>query len=346
MFFKSFKPHKSIATLFASASLAALSCGVAVHAQQAATSPAAPEKSVAVQTIDTMNKLWGVHPGMRANHAKGIVTSGTFTPTDAGSKLSTASVFAAKTIPVTVRFSDSTGVPDIADGSVNAAPQGMSVKFKLPDGHKMDIVANSLKYFPVANGEEFLALLNAIAASPPGTPSPTPIEAYFGAHPAALAAFQTAKTPASFAHDTYYGIDSFIFVDAAGKQQPFRFELVPVARNQFLTVAAGNAEKPDFLMQELPTRLKHNPVKFHLMAQIPGPNDPITDATKAWPANRKLVDLGTITITTAVADSDDAQKKLLFIPSDLPAGIIPSADPLITARNQAYGVSYSRRLGN
>jgi len=36
--------------------------------------------STAVQTVDTMNTLWGRHPGMRANHAKGVVVEGSFIP--------------------------------------------------------------------------------------------------------------------------------------------------------------------------------------------------------------------------------------------------------------------------
>src|ERR1700733_1237482 len=122
----------------------------------------ADDASVAEQTVDAMNKLWGQHPGMRANHAKGVVVEGNFTPTPAASALSKATLFGGKTIPVTVRFSDSTGVPDLPDGSANANPHGMSVKFHLPDGNEVDIVENSLKFFPVATGAEFRDLLQAI----------------------------------------------------------------------------------------------------------------------------------------------------------------------------------------
>jgi catalase len=52
--------------------------------------------------------------------------------------------------------------------------------------------------------------------------------------------------------------------------------------------------------------------------------------------------LGTITITKAVADSQAAEKKLLFVPGALVSGIEP-ADPMIAARSAAYIVSLSRR---
>ena len=43
----------------------------------------ADEASLAEQTIDVMNQLFGRHPSVRANHAKGIVAEGSFTPSAA-----------------------------------------------------------------------------------------------------------------------------------------------------------------------------------------------------------------------------------------------------------------------
>jgi catalase len=56
-----------------------------------------------------------------------------------------------------------------------------------------------------------------------------------------------------------------------------------------------------------------------------------------------VVDLGVLTIDKAVADSADAQKKLLFMPGNLTDGVEPSDDPLIDARDNAYAVSFGRR---
>jgi catalase len=54
------------------------------------------------------------------------------------------------------------------------------------------------------------------------------------------------------------------------------------------------------------------------------------------------VELGTLTITKAVADSEAAERKLLFVPGALVPGI-EAADPMIAARSAAYIVSLSRR---
>ena len=49
-------------------------------------------QGTAVQTVDTMNTLWGKHPGMRANHAKGVVVEGRFVPTAAAKKLTVSAL--------------------------------------------------------------------------------------------------------------------------------------------------------------------------------------------------------------------------------------------------------------
>ena len=82
---------------------------------------------------------------------------------------------------------------------------------------------------------------------------------------------------------------------------------------------------------------------FHLKAQLAATGDPTNDATRAWPEDRKLVELGTLTIDKAVANSAEAEKALLFMPGQLTDGIEQSDDPLIDVRDGAYAESFSRR---
>ena len=63
----------------------------------------------------------------------------------------------------------------------------------------------------------------------------------------------------------------------------------------------------------------------------------------AWPDDRKVVDLGVLTVDKAVPDSAEAEKKLLFLPGQLTDGIEESDDPMIDIRNGAYALSFSRR---
>lgn len=302
----------------------------------------AEEAPLAVQIVDAMNKLFGVHPGFRANHAKGVVVEGNFKASPEAAALSKAVIFDGSVIPVTVRFSDATGVPNIPDGSPKANTHGMAIKFHLPDGGETDMVINSLKFFPVSNGADFRDLLLAIAASPPDAAKPTKLEQFVAAHPSVSAATSTPKTPDSFAHDEYYGIDAFVLVNKAGQKQAVRYQMVP---EQLVHLDPAEAAKraPDFLVDELPERLKKGPVTFHLKAQLAAAGDDTKDPAKAWPDDRKVVDLGVLTIDKAVPNSAEAQKTLLFLPGRVLDGIEASDDPLIDLRDQAYAVSFSRR---
>ena len=307
-----------------------------------AQAPAAPA-STAAQTVNVMNKLWGRHPGLRANHAQGVVVEGSFTPTPEAAGLSSAAIFAGKTVPVTVRFSDATGLPDLADGADAANPHGMAIRFRPEGATYVDVVIVSLPYFPVATGEEFVQLLQAASESGPDAPKPTKIEQFIASHPAAAKAGADVRTPTSFARETYNGVDAFIFVNAKGERQPFRFQFQPVAGAEHLEKDAAAKRPPDFLRAELPERLKKEKAEFRVMAQLANPGDPTKDPTQPWPADRRMVNLGTLTLTRAVADQDKAQKDLRFLPNHLQPGIEVSDDPLIDARVRSYVISFGRR---
>ena len=299
--------------------------------------------STATQTVDVMNKLWGRHAGIRANHAKGVMALGSFTPTKRAAALSKANIFAGPSVPVTVRFSDSTGLPTLPDGAPPANPHGLSIKFHPAGGGQVDVVTNSLGFFPVATGEDFRDFLIALSVSGPTAPKPTAADKFIAAHPSIPKAFATVATPASLAQETYNGVDAFVFVNAAGGRQAFRFKIVPAAGTQHLAPDAAAKLPNDFLMQELPARLAKHPVMFHVLAQLAAPGDQTKDPTQAWPADRKLVDMGTLTLTKPVADDAAAQKAFHVLPNALTPGIEVSDDPLIDARVRAYVISFGRR---
>ena len=317
---------------FAGVMLAALTTGVA-----------AQEPAVEEQIIDAFQALFGKHPGQRANHAKGIVVEGSFTAAPEAASLSRAAHLQSEAVPVTVRFSNATGIPDLADGDPNANPHGMAVKFHLPDGSDTDIVINSLRFFPVATPIEFRDLLQAAAASPPGSPEPTKLDGFVASHPAAARAGATAKTPASFATEQYFGINAFQLVNKDGERHVIRYRMDPVAGISHLDQAEAAERPADYLGTDLKERLQQGPVLFRLLAQVAAPEDPITDATIPWPESRRLVELGLLTLTTLVPDNEAASKALLFLPGQLTDGIEPSDDPLIAARDAAYAISFGLR---
>lgn len=294
------------------------------------------------QIVDALNKIYGSHPGFRANHAKGVVVEGHFKASADASKLSRAAIFDGSTIPVTVRFSDSGGLPTVADGSPGANPHGMAIKFHLPNGASTDMVINSLKFFPVASGEEFRDLLVAIGESGPDAAKPTKLDQFKTSHPNFGKALATVATPASFADEIYYGIDAFMFVDKAGRKQAVRYQMQP---EKIVHLSAADAAKKsnDFLVEDMPVRVAQKAVTFHLKAQLAAAGDQTKDPSQPWPDDRKVVDLGTLTLDKAVPDSLEAQKKLLFMPTQLIDGIELSDDTLPSIRAGAYAVSFGRR---
>jgi catalase len=303
------------------------------------------QKSVPEQIGDAFNDVFGVHPGAHATHAKGVVLEGTFTPSASATSVSKAAHLHKKKtpIPATARFSASTGLPAIPDTDPGASPRGMAVKFHLPEGSKTEIVVHSFNGFPVATAAEPRDLFLAIAATKPEAPPPTALDQFLSSHPSAKAFLEAPKpAPVSYATLVYFGVNAFKFTNAKGTATFGRYQLQPVAGEQFLTKEQLSALGPDYLTTEIRERVRRDPVTFKLFLQVAEEDDKIDDHSIAWPDARKKVELGTLTITNAVADSQTAEKKLLFMPGTFVPGI-EAADPMIAVRSAAYIVSLSRR---
>jgi catalase len=303
-----------------------------------------PQEPLPVALVHALNNVaGGPHIGFRANHAKGVLVTGTFTPAKTAPSFSSAPHF-AKGVPVLVRFSDTTGVPNIPDASPNASPHGMAIRFQLPAGANTDIVSISANGFPVGTPEDFLALLTAISKSGPDVAKPTPVDQFLGAHPAALKFVTTPRPPPqSFGTLAFYGVNAFKFTNAKGVSRYARYQILPVAGQHALTAAEAAKIDPNYLMDELPKRIAAGPVKFRLVAQVAKEGDVTNDATAVWPADREIVELGVISLTATQKEQVKEQKALLYNPLALTTGIEASSDPILAARPPAYAISFTQR---
>jgi catalase len=305
----------------------------------------AGQKSVPEQAVDSLNAVFGVHPGMRAAHAKGVVLEGKFSPSASATSVSKASHFQkVKTpVPATIRFPASTGLPAIPDTDPGASPRGMAVKFHLPDGSKTDLVVHSFNGFPVATTAELRDLLLAVGATKPGDPQPTALDTFLSSHPTAKSFLEASKpAPASYGSLPYFGVNTFKFTNAKGATTFGRYQLQPMAGEHFLTTEQLSTMEPNYLTSEIRKSVRRGSVKFKLLLQVAAADDKLDDPSITWPDSRKKMELGTITITKIVTDSEAAEKKLLFMPGMLVPGI-EAADPMITERSAAYIISSSRR---
>jgi catalase len=305
----------------------------------AATSPAAPAPQ---QMVDALYSAFGDHHS-RAVHAKGIMAIGAFEPTPEAADLSKASIFARGALPILVRFSDFTGIPEIPDTTGDANPRGFAIKFELPDGSSADIVAHSFNGFPTATSAEFRELLLAIGASGAGAAKPTALDRFLGSHPIARTFLTTQKPPPeSYATLSYFGVNAFAFTNAKGDRRFVRYRFVPVGGEATLTPARLSAMGPNYLQTELPARLAKSATDFVWYAQIAEASDVIGDPSIAWSESRKQVRLGVIRIDRMAPDPVATDKATLFAPLNIPVGIAP-ADPMLEVRQQAYPLSFKHR---
>jgi len=305
------------------------------------------EKTLAISrdAIAAFDKVdGGVHPGFRPAHAKGILLTGTFTPSSEAASLTRAPHIQRSSTPVTVRLSDFAGVPNIPDNDPNASPRGCAIRFHLDEHVHTDIVAHSVDSFPARTAEEFVAFLNALIATDFKGPHPNAIEQYLGGHPAALAFVQAPKPfPTSFANESFFAVSAFKFTNAKGVSQFGRYRISSVAGNEYLDDAAAAAKTPDYLFDELKERIAKGPVKFRIVIQLAKEGDVTDDATVRWSEDRPQLTLGEISLTAIAADNPAEQQRLIFDPIPRVDGIEASADPLFEPRANVYLLAGRRR---
>jgi catalase len=300
-----------------------------------------------IHVLDTLNG--GVHPGYRPAHAKGIMLRGVFTPAPAASSLTRAPHVAREFTPITVRFSDSTGIPNIPDNDPNAIPKGIAIRFHLAEHVHTDIIGQAHDGFPVRTPEEFLEMLQAVAASGPNTANPprtgpSPIEAFLGGHPAALKYVTAPKPlPSSFAREAFFGVNAFKFTNKDGRERYGRYRIRPEAGTEYLDAAAAASKSPNFLFDDIKERIARGPVKLDIVVQLAESGDTVDDATAHWPDGRTEAAFGSVALNAVIPEEDENARRVIFDPIPRVDGIEPSGDPLLDTRADVYLASGRRR---
>ena len=300
-------------------------------------------QALAQDVLDALDATSGVHPGYRPAHAKGLMCSGAFTPSPEAAKLTRAPHANRPSTPVTARFSDSTGLPNIPDNDpARSGPRGIAIRFHLSEHVHTDIVAHSTNGFPVRTGEEFVEFVRAAAAS--GAGRPEAMGAFLASHPNAKKFIETPKPiPTSFTREAFYAVTSFKFTNADGVSRHGRFRIRPEAGTEYLSNEQAAAKSKDFLFDEIGPRLAKAPVKLGVFVQLAEMGDDVTDSSVAWPDSRKEVPFGMITLTARVDDHEPERRKIIFDPLPRIDGIDSSGDPLTEVRADVYLLSGRRR---
>ena len=297
--------------------------------------------------IDTFEKVNGLHPGFRRNHAKGVCISGYFDSNGRGLALSKAVIFPAGRVPFIGRFALAGGQPYATDAPHTV--RSMAILFKLPDGEEWRTGMNNIPVFPVKTAQEFHDQLLASAPDPAtGKPDPAKMKAFLTSYPETAKALQLiANQPVSsgFDNSTYNSLNAFRFVNASGTVTPVRWSMVPTQPFEPIsTTDPGKADK-NYLFEALIAAIHSHPLQWHLVVTIGQPTDPTNDATVPWPADRQQIDVGTLTIDHVESEDTSPARDINFDPLILPDGILGSDDPLLSARSSTYSQSFTRREG-
>jgi catalase len=299
--------------------------------------------ALAEQLLDALDALSGLHPGFRPAHAKGLMCSGGFTPSSEAAKLTRAVHAGKPSTPVTVRYSDSTGVPTVPDNDPQkSGPRGIAVRFHLANHAHTDIVAHSTNGFPVRTGEEFVEFLRAAAAF--GEGKPEALGAFLAAHPNAKRFVEAAKPiPTSFTREAFFAVTAFKFTNAEGVSRHGRFRIRPEAGTEYLTDDQAAQKGANFLFDEIGENLARGPVRLGVFVQLAGESDDPTDASTTWSDDLQEAPFGTITLMSLVNDQDPERRKIIFDPVPRIDGIGSSGDPLTEVRSDIYLLSGRRR---
>jgi catalase len=223
----------------------------------------------------------------------------------------------------------------------------MALRFLPLGGEEWRTGMNNIPVFAVNSARGFYEQLLASSPDPAtGKPDPTRMKAFLAAHPEtvrALSMIKKRQVSSGFENSTFNSLDAFRFVDAAGASVPVRWSTVPVQPFVADSAEQSAAGDKNYLFDDLIARIAQHPQQWRLIVTIGQAGDPTNDATLPWPAGRRQIDAGTVTIDHASSEDGGGCTAVNYDPLVLPSGIEPSDDPLLSARSAAYARSFTLR---
>ncbi|HEX3410660.1 MAG TPA: catalase family peroxidase [Stellaceae bacterium] len=298
-----------------------------------------PQRLTPEKMVDALAPPTGAALGHRRNHAKGICFTGVFEANGGGSAVSKAQVFTRGQYPVLGRFNLGTADANAPDATVRV--RGMGLQISTPDGEVWRSAMIDPPFFAVSTPQAFYELLLVSASKDPDA-----MKTFAGAHPE-IAAFgawaKSAPWTGSYAEERFNSLNSFVFTDSSGAEKTVRWSLLPAAQPVPISQEDLAKRGPDFLEQEIAERVRGGPQRWTMVVTVANSDDPTADPSKAWPEDRRTVEVGTLTVQRIEPDRDGPCRDINFDPTVLPSGMRTSDDPFPAARSAAYARSYDLR---
>jgi catalase len=313
-----------------------------------ATATEKTTEASAEAVVNALEGAYGVNRGQRRNHTKGVGAVGFFVGESEAAEYSRSPLFAGESLEVIARFSLAGGDPNASD--TEKSPRGVGLQFRLPNGglHHMTMLHTPM--FFAGMPKTFLDKMLALKPDPAtGKPDPDKLRAFVASHPDNSAQFHFltgSNPPPSYANCAYYGIHTFKFLDRRDKVTLVRFRFVPQDGERQLTSEELKSMPRDFLNQALIERTQRGPIKWDMIVTLGEPGDPETNPTLLWPKNRKEIKAGTLTLTSALPQTQAGSYQINYDPLLMSDGIAPTDDPILLFRSPTYALSFTRRIRN
>lgn len=323
------------------------------------TAPQAPSPLPDGALHETLNAFVYEKPLERAVHAKGWGAMGYFEcthPMGAFTMLPFLQRPGQRT-PTATRFSLAVSSRDTPDASRNV--RGFSTKFYAESG-VFDLLCNHLPVFSVRDPIRFPESIHALLPSPVSNLSDPSRFWAFAARAPETTHFLTwlysdAGTLKSLRRLRAYGVNTYVWRNAAGERRYVKYHWVPLAGTEFITAeeSAALAGDPEVAGRDLYTAIAQGEypqyeLKVQLMDPAEGerlPYDPL-DCTKVWDvADYPLQPVGRLTLDKNPEDYWEQVEKLAFSPANLLPGAELSGDRLLQGRALVYWDAQRRRLG-
>lgn len=333
------------ATGFVASATATAAAAIGLPVRQLESSEKQTE-ATAEEVVDALQGAYGLHPGQRRNHTKGVGALGTFVGNPEVREISRSALFSGEKLDVVARFSIAGGDPMASDAE--KSPRGMALEFRLPGGSLHHMTMLSTPMFFAAVPQTFLDKFIALGIDPAtGKPDMAKFKQFEASHPdnTLQAKFLAQNNPPpSYANCAFFGIHAFKFINAAGKTTIAKFRFVPQDGEKQLSDAQLSSMPPNFLERVLMERMRVGPVNWDMIVTIGEPGDPETNPTLLWPKNRRELKAGTLTLTSATPSDLAGSYKINYDPLVMADGIAPTDDPVLLFRSPSYATSYTRRI--
>lgn len=291
--------------------------------------------SMAEESVDAFENIFGVTEGKRRNHTKGFCFEATLTPVDpALTDLSTSELFSDAS-QVIGRLSHSGGNASASDDKFGGLGMGLQIQTSGGELHLMAM--NTLDFFPVSTPEAFVALNVAKTGGKQAMAEykkQYPQISLFAAHAA-----KADKTLKPYEAHQYNSVNSFYLVDSASAKTAVRWSFVPKV-DQGIVVETG----PDFFFGNIQENMKNGAVAWDMVVMIANDDDAVDDAAVQWTGEHATHVAATLTLNSVMSEEEGQCESINYDPLVLSAGFEPSDDPILQARRPSYAVSFGRRL--